>query len=181
MQLKHLLSLISAAMTALGAILYSMGSQHTALAVGLWLAALFSLIFTDFLGLLRLPRNAGLVIMWAALAWFLPQFVIQATLNGRVNLGYSPDWAILQTVANILICLQFTLLFQEKDARTYGWLILMSLLQVVVAARSLACARAFGSLLVGWRSRTIGLLGMSLLVALCESGPRRSCDRESKQ
>ena len=134
MELKHLLSLVMAAMTALGAILYSIGSQHTVLAVGLWMAAILSLVVTDFLAVVRLPRNIGLVLMWAALAVFLPQFLLQAIGSGRAHLGHSPDWQ-LQTVANILICLQCTLLFQEKDARTFGWLALMSLLQVVVAAR----------------------------------------------
>ena len=133
MELKHLLSLATAAMTALGAILYSMGAQHAALAVALWMAAILSLVVTDFLGVVRISRNAGLFLMWAALAVFLPQFLLEATRSGRLLLGQSPDWQ-LQTVASILICLQGVLLFQEKDARTYGWLILMSLLQVVVAA-----------------------------------------------
>ena len=100
-------------MTAPGAILYSMGSQHAGMAVVLWLASILSLVVTDFLRLIHLPRNIGLLLMWRALAVFLPQFLLQATWNGRAQLGHSPDWQ-LQTVANILICLQCTLLFQER-------------------------------------------------------------------
>ena len=56
---------------------------------------------------------------------FLPRFALRDKLGG----------ACLQTVANLLIFLQCVLLFQEKDERVYGWLAVMSLLQVVVAAR----------------------------------------------
>ena len=69
----------------------------------------------------------------------------------------------MQSVAGILLCLQITLLFQEKDARVYGWLAVMSLLQAVVAARY-SQGVAFGGLLVAYS--LVGMLAMSLLGAL---------------
>ena len=67
----------------------------------------------------------------------------------------------MQSIAGILLCLQITLLFQEKDARVYGWLAVMSLLQAVVAARY-SQGVAFGALLVAYS--LVGMLAMSLLV-----------------
>src|SRR5580704_7257189 len=112
MELKHLLSIATALLTALGAILYSMGAQHSWMAVGLWMAAVFSLVVTDFLHFLRLPRSAGSVLMWCALVVFLLHFFL--TWDGRMLVGHTPDWQ-LQSVVNVLIFLQCVLLFQEKD------------------------------------------------------------------
>ncbi len=49
MELKNLLSVVIAALTALGAMLFAMGSQSPLLAMSLWLAAVVSLVVTDFL------------------------------------------------------------------------------------------------------------------------------------
>jgi len=149
MELKHLLSITTAALTALGAMLYAMGPQQPWLALALWMAAILSLVVNDFLGVLRLPRNVGSLAMWCILIVFLPQFLLHSSWEGR-----------LQTVASILLCLQCTLLFQDKDARVYGWLAVMSLLQVVVAARY-SRGVAFGSLLIVYT--IVGMLALSLL------------------
>ncbi len=73
--------------------------------------------------------------------------------------GHSPDWQ-LQSVVNVLIFLQCVLLFQEKDARAYGWLAVMSLLQAVVAARY-SRGVAFGSLLIAYT--VVGMFALALL------------------
>ena len=160
MELKSLLSVVIAALTALGAMLYAMGSQSPWLAMSLWLAAVVSLVVTDFLGAVRLPRNLASLLMWGVLAIFLPYF-----------LCVQSDWdSSLQSVVGILFCLQITLLFQEKDPRVYGWLAVMSLLQVVVAARY-SQGVAFGGLLIAYT--LVGMLAMSLLVLYSQWGHHR--------
>ena len=95
------------------------------------MAAIASLVVTDFLGVIRLPQRIGTVLMWCVLIVFLLYFL--RIWDSRNPLGRSAEWQ-LQSVINVLIFLQLVLLFQEKDARVYGWLAVMSLLPVVVAA-----------------------------------------------
>ena len=90
---------------------------------------------------------------------FLPHFLLQSNWDGR-----------LQSVASILICLQMTLLFQEKDPRVYGWLAVMSLLQAVVAARY-SQGVAFGGLLIAYT--IVGIFALSLLVLYSQWGRHR--------
>ncbi|MGO9110562.1 MAG: DUF3488 and DUF4129 domain-containing transglutaminase family protein [Thermoguttaceae bacterium] len=150
MEVKNLLSVVIAALTALGAMLFAMGSQSPWLAMMLWMAAVVSLVLTDFLGVVRVPRNWASLLMWGVLAMFLPHFLLQSNWDNR-----------LQAVAGILLCLQMALLFQEKDARVYGWLAVMSLLQAVVAARYNQGV-AFGALLIAYT--IVGTFALSLLV-----------------
>ena len=152
-----MLSIVTAALTALGAILYSMGGQYPWLAMGLWMAVISSLIVTDFLGVFRLNRGVGSFLMWCALGVSVIQFLL--TWDGRNFGGHSAYWQ-LESVVNLLIFLQCVLLFQEKDARIFGWLAVMSLLQVVVAARYNRGA-AFGGTLVVYS--IVGLVALSLL------------------
>ena len=149
MELKNLLSVVIAALTALGAMLFAMGSQSPWLAVALWMAAVVSLVVTDFFGVVRVPRNLASLLMWGVLAIFLPHFLVQSSWDSR-----------LQIVASILLCLQMALLFQEKDARVYGWLAVISLLQAVVAARY-SQGVAFGGLLIAFT--ILGIFALSLL------------------
>ena len=74
MELKNLLSVVIAALTALGGMLFAMGSQSPWLAMALWMAAVVSLVVTDFLGAVRVPRNLASLLMWGVLAIFLPHF-----------------------------------------------------------------------------------------------------------
>ena len=86
-----------------------------------------------------------------------------------------PTWDNrLQSVASILICLQMTLLFQEKDPRVYGWLAVMSLLQAVVAARY-SEGVAFGGLLIAYT--IVGIFALSLLVLYSQWGRHRGGER----
>ncbi len=150
MELKNLLSVVIAALTSFGAMLFAMGSHSTGLALALWLAAVVSLVVTDFFGVVRVPRKWASLVMWGVMAVFLPHFVRQ------------PDWDNkLLAVASILLCLQIALLFQEKDVRVYGWLAVMSLLQVVVAARY-SQGVVFGGLLITYA--IVGIFALSLMV-----------------
>ncbi len=101
-----------------------------------------------------MPRSVATFVIWGVLAIFLPQILLQILLQHDFD-------NLLQSIAGILLCLQITLLFQEKDARVYGWLAVMSLLQAVVAARY-SQGVAFGALLVAYS--LVGMLAMSLLV-----------------
>jgi hypothetical protein len=157
LELKHLLSIVMAALTALGAILYSMGAQQALLAMLLWLAVISSLVVTDFLGVFRLKRSVGSFLMWCALAVSLFQFLL--TWDGKNFGGHSADWQ-LESVVDLLIFLQCVLLFQDKDAKIFGWLAVMSLLQVVVAARY-SRGVGFGGVLVVYS--IVGLFALSLL------------------
>ena len=91
MELKNLLSVVIAALTAWRDALCH-GLANPWLAMALWMAAVVSLVVTDFLGVVRLPRNLASLLMWGVLAIFLPHFLCNPTgITG------------LQTVAGILI------------------------------------------------------------------------------
>ena len=140
------------------------------MATAFWLAAVISLVVTDFLRAVRLPRNLASLLMWGVLAVFLPYFVLQSSWHGR-----------LQTVASILFCLQMTLLFQEKDARAYGWLAVMSLLEVVVATRY-SQGVAFGGLLILYT--IVGIFALSLLALFSQqatAGERRTPELDARR
>ena len=72
MELKYLLSIVVAALTALGAMLFAMGSQSLGLSMALWMAAVASLVVTDFLGIVRVPRKVAMWLMWGVQAIFAP-------------------------------------------------------------------------------------------------------------
>ena len=46
--------------------------------MSLWLAAVVSLVVTDFLGAVRVPRNVASFVIWGVLAIFLPHFLLQS-------------------------------------------------------------------------------------------------------
>jgi hypothetical protein len=174
LDLKHLLSIVTAALTALGAILYSMGAQHPWLALGLWMAVISSLVLTDFFGVFRLRRSIGSFLMWCALGIFGFQYL--RTWDVRIFGGHTADWQ-LDNVINLLIFLQCVLLFQEKDARIFGWLAVMSLLQVVVAARYSRGAD-FGGVLVVYS--IVGLFALSLLALYGQRHRGQYAPRDNK-
>ena len=138
MELKHLLSVVIAVLTALGAMLYAMGSQSPWLATALWMAAVVSLVVTDFLGVVR--RAAKL----AALADVGRAGDLPAAFRAAIQLGQplADGGQHSDIFAN-------GDLFQDKDPRVYGWLAVMSLLQAVVAARY-SQGVAFGAVLIAY-------------------------------
>jgi protein-glutamine gamma-glutamyltransferase len=164
MELKNLLSIVTAALTSLGAMLFAMGSQSPWLAMSLWMAAVVSLVVTDFLGAVRLPRNLASLAIFGMLFIFAPNFFLQTSWDNR-----------LLAVAGILVVVQVTLLFQEKDSRVYRWLAIMSLLQAVVAARY-SSGVGFGLVLIAYT--IVGMFDMSLLALYSQWGRHGAWSRE---
>ncbi len=151
MDLRKLLSVVMAVLTALGAILLALGQSNpwSWSVLILWLAVVLSLAITDFLGYFRLPRNQASLLAVGVMLYFLP--------SGLRSSGE----ARLLVLAEMLIYLQVILLFQEKDERVFWWLAVMSLLQTVVAA-GFSAGLVFGILLVAYT--LIGMFGLALIV-----------------
>ncbi len=116
-----LLSIHVAAMAVIATWMLGMGEQDFLLPTTTLLAALGSLVFTDWLGWFRLHRYVANVIMLIAAF---------ASLSSFFELGSHQQ---LVAVANLLVYVQIVLLFQIKQPRIYGQLAVFSLLQVVVA------------------------------------------------
>ena len=153
MDLKKLLSVNMATLAALAALLLAMGQRSPETALAAWMAAIVSLVVTDFTGWFRLDRAVATLAALAILGFFL-----------RYGFRYEGEARIL-AMANLLIYIQLVLLFQEKDERVYWWLAMMSLLQVVVAA-GFCQGLWFGALLVVYM--LLGLSGTVLLLLFSE-------------
>ena len=85
LELKHLLSITTAVLTAPARILYSMGRNNPWFALGLWMAVISSLVVTDFLGIFPLNRNVGSFLMWCALGIFVVRYLV--TWDVRIFAG----------------------------------------------------------------------------------------------
>ena len=136
MSLERLLQINIAALVAMGSLLLGMGQANRIvplLAVG---SALTSLMLTDIWRLVRLntmvANIAGIVAVVVCLSDFFE---------------YDHRQQQLLAVANLLVYLQMVLLFQEKNNRLYGHLLVLSLLQVVVAS-ALGLDLHFGVMLI---------------------------------
>ena len=122
MYLKRLLQITIATIAAMGTVLLSMGQREVVLPLVMILAAGTSVWLTDITGILRLNRTlANVAMLLAALV----------SMRELMNIGGE-----IQAIgfARLLIYLQIIVLFQKKDARSYWLLIMLSLLQVLVAA-----------------------------------------------
>ena len=101
------------------------------------------------LGWLRLNRWLANLIAIVAVIWSLREFFDIASEEK------------LMAIANMLCYLQIVMLFQEKTARVYWQLVVLSVLQVVVGA-ALDVGPQFGLLLAFY-----AVLALSTLVLLC--------------
>ena len=149
MFLQRLLQINMATLAALGTLLVGMGQRDAALPLLMSVAAIMSVWLTDVTGWFRLNRK---IASAAAL--------VAVVLTARQLLQFNSVTQV-QGLARLLIYVQIILLFQEKDLRTYRHLIIMSLLQVVVAAIFLQGVW-FGALLIVYM-----LVGLSALTLLC--------------
>ncbi len=122
MNLERRLQLNVALMTVLGALLLGVGQGTPWLPIMAGFAAATSIYFTDVLGWLRFNRFVAHLAMIAAAVYSLSHF-FQGNSQQQ-----------LVSIANLLLYLQMVLLYQEKAPRVYGQLMVLSLLQVVVAA-----------------------------------------------
>ena len=136
MPLENLLQLNIAALVAMGSLLLGMG-QNTPLlpmfAVG---SAVVSVFLTDFWRIIRLNTIVANIAGILAVVFCLSDFF-----------EFEHKQEQLFAVANLLVYLQIVLLFQKKNNRLYGHLLVLSLLQVVVAS-ALGLALQFGIMLV---------------------------------
>jgi len=134
MRVERNLQICTAAVAVNGTVLLGIGERAPELPMMMFMAAILSLVFTDFLGWIRLPRIIANIVMLAVAAMALGDFI-----NSTSQLQ-------LYAVANLLVYVQIVILFQKKTPRLYGHLAIFSLLQVVVASL-LSVGVVFGALL----------------------------------
>ncbi len=123
MKTERLLQISATSTVFLGAFILGMGRGQMFLASVVGVAAVVSLIFTDFLGVLRLNRLAAntaafLAVIYAAKGLLSPLDVATQLLD----------------TANVLAYLTLVLLFMKKNVRIYRYLLIIGLLQTVIAA-----------------------------------------------
>jgi hypothetical protein len=148
MNLDRALQLTTAALAIMGALFLGLGSKTT-LPLALAIAALLSVTLGEVFRWLRLNRLVANLVALGAVAWSLRDFLKMGS-EGQ-----------LLAIADMLVYLQIVLLFQEKSARVYWQLLVLSLLQVVVSA-ALNLGPQFGVLLALYL-----LLALLTLVLLC--------------
>jgi len=148
MYLERLLQINMALLAALGTLLMGMGERNALLPLVMLLAAPASVFITDVKRWFRLNRTLANV-----LGLTIVVFSLRETLRFEAE-------AQLAVIPKLLVFLQLTLLFQEKDARIYWQLIMLGLSQVVVAAL-FNQGVWFGVLLVA--DLLAGLLALALL------------------
>jgi protein-glutamine gamma-glutamyltransferase len=122
MYLERLLQINLATMAALGALLLGMGERRVEIPLVVGLAAVASVWLTDATGKFRVSQGMAnlLMLLGAAFSFY--------------NL-YPPNSELqTMTFALFLIYIQIILMFQKKDAWKYWLLVMLSLLEVMVAA-----------------------------------------------
>jgi len=142
-----------AVLTALGTLLLGMGERNVLLPVLAVIVSVSSVYLTDIKGWLQLNTFVANVAGVIALA-----------VTWRDWNTYASEGQLL-SLANLLIYLQFVLLYRKKSVRNYWLLLLLSLLQVAVAT-ALNLSVSFGLLLPVYMF--VGLLTMALFVVFRE-------------
>ena len=154
MQVERLLQISLATLTSLGTLLLGMSERNLTLPVMAMIVAASSVYLTDVKGWLRLNALVTNVAGAVALAFALRDWG-----------GYASE-GLLLSAANLLIYLQFVLLYRTKTVVSYWFLLLLSLLQVAVAS-ALNLSLAFGLLLPVYMF--VGLVTMALFVIYRDS------------
>jgi len=147
MWLERLLQISISVLVSLSTLLLGMGERNSTLPVVAVIVSVSSLYLTDIKGWLRLNTTVTNIAGLVALA---------ATWH---DWDYYAGESQLLSIANLLIYLQFVLLYRQKNLRNYWLLILLSLLQVAVAS-ALNMSIFFGLLLLIYMF--IGLLTLAL-------------------
>ncbi len=153
-----------AATASLGTLLLGLGQSNMTLPVVAVFAAVTSVYFTDYQDWFHLNRHAANILALGA-AGFAVVDVMQQELGTQ-----------LVAIANLLIYLQIILLYQKKNLRLYWHVLVLSLLQVVVAA-ALNLGIEFGVLLVVYMF--LALISLTLLFILCETADYTVADASS--
>lgn len=150
---ERVLQITIAVMASLGTIVLGLGQRSVLLPAVAVLVAITSVYFTDMLGWLRLNRNVANVAAILAVLLAVTEFF-----------SLERDSQLL-AIANLLIYLQIVLMYQQKEPRIYWQLLMLSLLQVVVAA-ALNFGLIFGWLLLLYL--VVGLFALSMFYAYRE-------------
>jgi protein-glutamine gamma-glutamyltransferase len=145
MKLERWVQIQVGLLATVGAMLLGVARGDALLPLLVLFAAASSLVFTDALNWLRL--NRGIANLAALLALFI-------CLGDFLHEGLQGQ---LLAVANLLVYLQVILFYQRKNDRLYWQLIVLSLLQVVVAA-ALNVPVEFGLLLMVYAALAISTL-----------------------
>jgi transglutaminase-like putative cysteine protease len=151
MQLELLLQISIATLTALGTLLLGMGERSMALPLIAMVVSASSVYLTDVSGWLRLNSRVANIAGSTAVVIFVWDFLQR----------FGSETQLL-AVANLLIYLQFVLLYQRKTNSTYWLLALLSLLQVAVAT-ALNFEILFGLLLLVYLVCGLAALGLFYL------------------
>jgi transglutaminase-like putative cysteine protease len=154
-----MLAVYVAALTVLGALI--LGLRHDApwLPAAAAVAAVCAVIVTDRWGVVRLNRWLANAITIVAVAWSLRDFW---DLSSEAK---------LMAIGSMLCLLQIVLLFQQKTARIYWHLVVLSVLEVVVAA-ALELGPSFVPLLTLFLA--VGLGALTLLCVYRETARART-------
>ena len=150
MNLDRALQYNTAALAVLGALFLGLGHESVVLPVVLTLAAIVSVGLSERFRWMRINRILANVFALAAVCWSMRNFLRGVGTEGQ-----------LLAIADMLVYLQLVLIFQEKTGRVYWQLIVLSLLQVVVAA-ALNLGPHFGLLLAAYM-----VTAVAGLVLLC--------------
>ena len=138
MRVERMLQINVAFMAVFGTLLFSMGHPENSVKLPLMatFVALTSVIFTDGYGWFRLNRVVANLFAIVVAVYTYIKFDAAELAGDK-----------LLEIANLLAYLQFILFYEEKSPRTYSHLMVLSLLQVVVAA-ALHLSLAAGLILV---------------------------------
>ena len=150
-QVELLLQIAMATMTALGTLMLGMGERDLTLPVLAMIVSATSVFVTDVGGYLRLNARVANIAGSTAVVVFVWDFLQR----------FSGDTQLL-AVANLLIYLQFILLYQRKTVTIYWLLALLSLLQTAVAT-VLNFEILFGFLLLAYFVCGVLTLGLFFL------------------
>jgi len=153
-QLERYLAVHVAGLTVLGAFILGLRHEMPWLPAAAAVAAGGAVVVTDWWGLVRLNRWLANAITIAAVVWSLRDFW-QLSSEGK-----------LMAIGSMLCLLQIVLLFQAKTARIYWHLVVLSVLEVVVAA-ALDLGPSFVPLLMMYLA--VGLGTLALLAAYRET------------
>ena len=154
MSLERMLQITLAALLTLGTLLLGIGQGSVLLPLLAAVAAVGSVWLTDVQGRVQLKHYMATLLALGTLGIF----ALDLLRLGRDNQ--------LLAIANLLVYLQVVLQFQRKDMRIYWQLLMLSLLQVVVAA-ALSLSPWFGPLILLYLF--LGLLALALFFAFRES------------
>jgi hypothetical protein len=142
--LQRWLQLTTALLAVLGASFLVLTGDHSLFPYALGLSALIALVVTDWYGWVRVPRGLGNLAAVISVVWTFREFL---------RLARDRE-AQLLTISHMLIYLQVVLVFQAKSRRVHWQLLVLSVLQVVVAA-ALAMGPQFGLLLTVYMATAI--------------------------